>query len=343
MSNTFVRPHPQIAAANQRETLYAHLLATLPRLQQLPGVIGITLNGGLSRGFGDHLSEIDVTLYLTTATYSTWQKQQSLLATGITVLNGQLYDIKLVDFAAEVEQPWSDDACWDASYAEILYDPDQKIEALYAQKLAKPPSPEQAGGLMMSCWWHFRLAGDIWIHRGDPLQGHHTFNQAVIPLVKALFIANQEWIPHDKWLLHMSRTLAWQPQQWPQRLQQALSTGDFQLDSLRQRQQVIGELWVELDQYLIDHYWPGLPVHTMQRSFYFLLECLARNGVMSRAAWEAANGGSLFNVDPFHKLVTVDAETVRLDQERLLTLDPTALYEWHYAVAAAIRTTDTTT
>jgi len=35
----------------------------LPRFKEFPGVVGITLNGGLSRGYADHLSEIDVTFY----------------------------------------------------------------------------------------------------------------------------------------------------------------------------------------------------------------------------------------------------------------------------------------
>lgn len=331
------RPHVRLATVNQCAALRQHLSMTLPRFQRLPGVVGITLNGGLSRGYGDHLSEIDVTIYLTAAAYAAWQTSQSPIATGITVLDGQLYDIKVADYSAEAAQPWSSDACWDASYAEILHDPLGQIAELYAAKLASPPTPDQAGGLMMSCWWYFRLAGDIWIHRGDGRQGHHIFNQAIIPLVKALFIANGEWIPHEKWLLHMSQTLAWQPHAWCERLQAALSTGDFSLDSLRQRQQVIGALWAEVDRYLIDRYWPGLPVHVMQQSFYTLLATLNQRGTMSRAEWEAAGGGTLFNVDPFHKIVMVNDEQVCLDRKRLLALDPATMYAWHFAVAAAGR------
>ncbi len=331
------RPTVQLHSANRSADLRAHLATVLPMLQTLLGVVGITLNGGLSRGYGDHLSEIDLTLYLTVAAYADWQTHGSPLATGITVLDGQLYDIKVADYAAEAAQPWSDDACWDGSYAEILYDPEGLVAQLYAAKVAESPPLDMAGGLMMSCWWHFRLAGDIWIHRADPLQGHHILHQAVIPLVKALFVANREWIPHDKWLLHMSRTLAWQPAQWVARLQQALTTGDFSMQSLRERQQVIADLWTELDRHLIETYWPDLPVHVMQRSFYRLLEQLNQQGVMRRSAWAAAGGAALFNVDPFHKLVTVDGEFVALDRQRLLALEPTSMYAWHYAVAAAVR------
>jgi len=331
------RPAVQIETRNHAAELRRHLFSLLPAWEALPGVIGITLKGGLSRGYGDHLSEIDVTLYLTSESFAQWQKQQSPLAQGITKFGGQLYDIKVIDFAAAQGQPWSSDTLWDASYAEILYDPDQQLTALFRERLAQRPRVDEAQGLMMSCWWSFRLAGDIWIHRRDVVQGHHHFNQAIIALTKALFVANQEWIPHEKWLFHLSRSLAWTPDQWGERLQAAMSTGDFTIDSLRQRQEIIAALWAELDSYLIARYWPDLPVHMMQKSFYTLLRQLSEVGAMSLGAWAAAGGQSFFNVDPFHKIVTVDEQGVHLQRDRLLALQPEEIYEWHFAVAQAIR------
>lgn len=331
------RPVVQVQRSNQSAALRGHLMAQLPRLQALPGVIGITLNGGLSRGYGDHLSEIDVTLYLTSSTYAAWQRKQSPIAMGITVFDGQLYDVKLADYDAELAAQWSSDACWDASYAEILYDPNGQIAQLYGAQLAIPPLPEEGQGLMMNCWWHFQLAGDIWLHRGDALQGHYMMNQAVVALTKALFVANREWIPHEKWLFHMSRSLAWQPPAWNERLEEAFHSGAGDMDALRRRQIVIATLWQEIDCYLIDTYWPGLPVHGMQRSFYNLLATLNRTGVMSRADWERAGGNTLYNVDPFHKVVSVDEESIYLNRQQLLDLTPSALYSWHYAVAEALR------
>ena len=336
------RPTVQLQTLNQVKELRAHLDTTLPTLQAHPGLLGITLNGGLSRGYGDQLSEIDVTLYLAPETFAQWQTAQSPFAQGITKLDGQLYDIKVVDFTAEQSKPWASDTLWDASYAEILYDPDQQLAPLFAERLAQRPPPDEAQGYLMSCWWYFQLAGDIWIHRGDVVQGHHLFNQAVVALLKALFIANGEWIPHEKWLFHLSRTLAWTPEQWPERLQAAMNTGDFTIDSLRRRQGVIAALWTELDTYLIERYWPDLPVHVMQKSFYTLLQQLNQAGSLSHEAWTAASGHSLFNLDPFHKIVTVDEQGVHLQRERLLALQPEAIYAWHFAVAEAVRSSMTT-
>lgn len=331
------RPTVQLQTPNHVKELRAHLYTRLPTLQALPGVVGITLNGGLSRGYGDQLSEIDVTLYLTSATFAQWQTEQSPFAQGITKLDGQLYDLKVVDFTTEQSKPWASDTLWDASYAEILYDPEQQLTTLFAERLAHRPTPDDAQGHMMSCWWYFQLAGDIWIHRGDVLQGHHLFNQAVVALLKALFIANGEWVPHEKWLFHLSRTLAWTPKEWPEQLQAAMSTGDFTIDSLCNRQRVIAALWADVDTYLIARYWPDLPVHVMQKSFYTVLQQLSQAGTLSHEAWAAAGGHTFFNLDPFHKIVTVDEQGIHLQRERLFALQPEAIYAWHFAVAEAVR------
>ena len=116
-----------------------------------------------------------------------------------------------------------------------------------------------------------------------------------------------------------------------------MSTGDFTVDSLRNRQCVIAALWTELDTYLIERYWPALPVHVMQKSFYTLLEQLSQAGSLSHEAWAAAGGHSFFNLDPFHKIVTVDEQGVHLQREHLLALQPEAIYAWHFAVAEAVR------
>ena len=220
------RPQVHINTTNHNTTLRHHLDTTLPRFIALPGVVGLTLNGGLSRGYADHLSEVDLTVYLTPEAFTSWHQGKSPVAVGITMLDGQLYDIKYVNYDHEQGRQWDVVTLWDASYAEILYDPHHLLQALFAEKLKDAPEPGQAEGLMMGCWWHYELAGEIWIHRGDAVQGHAMLNEAVILLVRALFIANREYIPHEKWLLHMSRSLAWTPAEWGARLSTAMSTGD---------------------------------------------------------------------------------------------------------------------
>jgi hypothetical protein len=261
------RPHVQLQTKNEIEQFKLHLAAVSNMLMAKPGVIGITLNGGMSRGYADHLSEIDITLYLESATYQVWQAGNSPVPYGICVVEDMLYDVKVVDFKTEQVRAWESDALWDASYAKILYDPDDRIAQLLRGKLATFPRPQEAERELFSCWWYFQLAGDIWIHRGDALQGHFMFNQAVVSLIKALFIANGEFVPHEKWLVHMSRTLTWTPEDWEERLGQAMFTGKLTTRGLRQRQAVIEELWSDVDDHIRLQF-PDLPVFVMQKTLY---------------------------------------------------------------------------
>lgn len=329
------RPFVQVVGTNLVEPLRQHLAAQLPIFKAIPGLVGITLNGGLSRGYADHLSEIDVTLFLNAATYREWQTQRSPVALGITVIDGQVYDIKAVDIDQEWVRVWESDALWDASYAEILYDSEGAVQRLYAEKLASRPSAESAGGFMMSCWWYYRLAGDIWIERGDVVQGHAMLNQAAVNLVKAIFCANQEFIPHEKWLFHMSRSLAWQPDNWPVRMAETLSTGDLSIQSMIERQRIIDSLWREVDVFLIAHYFADLPVHVMQRSTYQGLILLAQRRAIPLAEWQALGFGASFNYEPLHAVVRIENDTIMLDKEKLIRLSPDTFYAWHGAVAEA--------
>ncbi len=331
------RPQVQIESENKISTLRHHLEKMLPEFEALPGVIGLTLNGGLSRGYADHLSEIDVTIYLTSEAFVDWQSSKPPIAVGITKLAGQLYDIKYVDFRAESARDWDDTELWDASYAEILFDPEDLLHSVFSEKLAERPEPGKAGNLLMSCWWYFRLAGDSWIHRGDVLQGHHIFNQAVTALVQALFVANREYIPHEKWLLHLSRSLGWTPENWAERLQAAMSTGDLTVESLKSRQITIASLWREIDRYIIEKYYPYLPVHMMQKTSYERLKLLAKEGSISKGEWQMRTGSGVPGGDPFYPIFKFEDDELIFDLQALLAIDEDDMYNWHYEVLLAVK------
>jgi hypothetical protein len=330
------RPYVQLRTTNSVNHLRQHLAALLPMFEALPGVVGITLNGGMARGYADHLSEIDLTIYLQPTTYQLWQSGHAPIPLGIAVLEGALYDLKIIDFQAEQAAVWESDKLWDASYAEILYDPEGQIAQLIQAKVAQFPQPAEAEGALFNCWWYFRLAGDIWIHREDVLQGHLMFNQAVISLLKALFIANQEFIPHEKWLIHMSRSLAWQPNDWEARLQAAMSTGDMTISSLKQRQIHIAALWTDVDAYILQ-ICAKLPVHVMQKTFYTLLAMLAEKQTVTMTEWQTMASLEMLNRPPFYGLVAIVKDTIVLDRAKLLRTKPEALYAWHYEILSAVK------
>jgi len=331
------RPQVQIDKPNQIASLRAHLDPMLPQFTALPGLVGITLNGGLSRGYGDHLSEIDLTFYLNTATYQEWQAGQAPFGSGIQMLGGALYDLKAVDIEREKTRQWEDVALWDASYAEILHDPHGAIQTLLAQKLATIPSPLGAGSALFAAWWNYKLAGDIWIHREDPLQGHVMLNAAIMELVKALFYANGEYVPHEKWLIHMSRSLEWQPPNWIERLTTLLCDLTPTIEGMRQRQRGIAELWEAIDQHIIQAAAPDHPLPLMYKYFYDLMMRLVRDGPIPITEWNDITGLHTLNQAPFNACVAVRDGFVILDRARCAGLTTDDLYEWHYAIIHAVQ------
>ena len=331
------RPHVTIPTENRLLDLRRHLDRTLPVFTQIAGVEGVTLNGGMSRGYADHLSEVDVTLFLSEAASERYQQGMQMIPSGIVVLDGQLYDIKVCSLAAEMAAQWSDVARWDGSYAEILYDPVGKIAELFARHLAEAPRVEGAGGPLFECWWHFHLAGRIWIHRQDGLQAHLILNRAIEPLVKALFIANREYVPHEKWLIHMSRTLTWRPDRWEERLGLAMTIPEPTVAAAEARQRVIAELWDEIDRHAVAACCPELPVRLMQKGFYDLVKWLADRGEVTMAEWQGRSRGATLSATPFNVIARLEGDLIRVDRERLKALGPGDLDPWFYEVVEAVR------
>lgn len=326
------RPYVTVTSLNLLPGMLKELDERLPGFTALEGVCGITLNGGCSRGYADALSEIDLVFYLEARQYALWTGGCSPLPLGITRIGGYLYDIKAVSLEDELGKTWDSTALWDLSYARILYDPDGHIAGLIRTKLAERPGRLQAEGVMFSCWWHYRLAGDIWLHRGDTVQGHAMLNTAAAQLIEALFTANGEYVPHPKWLFHLSRTLQWTPAGWETGLMRIMDTGDFSPASLKNRQAAIDHYWHETDTYLISLECPGYPLHVMHKTFYDLLKLLLSHEALPVEAWTARAGLSLLSAEPFIRFTSVAGDRITVNKHKFFSISPGELYDWHASI-----------
>lgn len=326
------RPYVRVNAKNEMDRLMQHLNHMMPKFMQIEGLEGITLNGGLSRGFGDKLSEIDLTIFLSPETFNKWKKGKAPIPEGIAKFDAVLYDIKITNCEAEACKTYEDVALWDMSYAKILYDPLGKIKALYKSKLTGERDIDQAGEFLWPTYWNFKLAGDIWIHREDPLQGHLMLNEAIMPLVKSVFVANKEYIPHEKWLIHMSYTLNWTPLNWIERLKKAMSTNDFTLESLIQRQGAIKSLYEEIDQYIRQNYYDGFELACHQKWCYDLLKVLAEREAMPLDEWRTFASVADLNTDPLYHITEIRDGFVYLNKDKLAAMTENDMYAWHFEI-----------
>ena len=332
------RPYVTISINNEIEDFLKHLESKMPKFKSFPGVIGITLNGGLSRGFADHLSEIDITFYLDNESFKAWHNQKTPIPLGIVKFDNVLYDIKIINYEEEDKRKYGDIELWDLSYSKILFDPNNKIANLFKDKLSTRIDISKAVSLLWESYWTFKLAGNIWINRADPLQGHFVLNESIKPLIKSLFIVNKEHIPHEKWLAHMSYSLDWIPDKWKERLMKAMNTESFTVEGVKHRQLAIEDLWSEINDFINVKWYHGFNLSCHQKLFYDLLKQLVkRKSIPVNERYKMADL-SVLNMEPFHKITEICGHRIILNKERLLALKSEDLYSWHYEIVRGVIT-----
>jgi len=331
------RPYVNLNSENMIQKMLEAFNKSLDIFTALDGVVGITLNGGLSRGYGDYLSEIDVVIYLQEHRFMEYKNGLYPFALGITRIDGYLYDIKTANIERELERDYEPVALWDLSYAKIMYDPQSKLADFIKQKLSKTVDISQAGGLLWSAYWSYKLSGNIWIHRQDAVQGHFTLNNAINPLIGALFIANNEYIPHEKWLVHMSKSLSWTPEHWSERLKDAMNTGDFSFQSLVDRQNCIDDLWHEINRRLCDLSGFYSKLDFVQKGNYETLNRLVQKSEYTLAEWEAVSDLDSLNYEPIHSLFKRTGDMIIFSKSALLSLNPEDMYIWMYEIADEVK------
>lgn len=177
-----MRPYVNIKKVIIKDALLEHLNKTMPLLKSLKKLIGILLDGGLSRGYADHNSEIDLLIYLNDEYYNFYINGNLPFHEGIGYINGQLYDISILNYEEEKVNKTDTVGQWDLSYAKILFDTNDQIKEMIKRKLTKV-NPDDIGKYLFDVYWYAHLACGIWIEREDNHQGHYVLNQAVTPLL----------------------------------------------------------------------------------------------------------------------------------------------------------------
>ncbi|WP_167958394.1 hypothetical protein [Anaerosporobacter faecicola] len=330
------RPYVQAKGTNQVEELKEELRRHLPLFQQYEGIAGIMLDGGMSRGFADALSEIDVVLFLHKEEFNAYHSKLTPTALGITMIDNYLYDIKLCCYEEEMERSYGQLELWDLSYAQILYDPKKELQHLFDEKLKETVEPSTASGYLFDAWWHYRLAGDIWIAREDCGQGHYVLNAAIAPLLSALYIINKEYIPHEKWLIHMSRSLVWLPENYEQQLEQLLCVKDFTLPSLKDRQTAFHQLWNQLDEKLCTMTSCPAGLNLMHQGAYQSLYELYEEGEISLTDWCKCHSIEELNYDPLNKIAKLEQDSIVFQYDRLQSLTEQDMYSWFYQLVKVL-------
>lgn len=333
------RPTVSIMKDSCLNELMDALNKNMNKIKEFDKIAGIMLDGGMSRGYADYLSEIDVVIFLHESAIKSYNEKKTPISLGITMIDGYLFDIKTVNYEEELQLDYDSTALWDLSYAKIIYDNNEELKTLFEKKLERKSEVCQAEGLMFDAWWNYRLAGDIWIHREDTLQGHYCLNNAVKPLISSLFIANKEYIPHDKWLIHMSRTLEWKPDNYDEMLTMILGTGDLSLESLYKRQKSIEKLWNAIDIHICEMIGFNKGLKLMQKGLYQTLEKIVKEGEFTIAEWNKFSSLADLNHEPFFSIAEIKEGKVIIDKEKINTIGEQEMYYWFFDILKAVRQT----
>lgn len=327
----------KIRKENRVDDLINHLEAHMHELIN-DDVIGVTLNGGLSRGYGDHLSEIDVTVYMNDKGFKTFNEGLYNIKEGICVIEGQLYDVKLLNYETELNRTMSVmTELWDMKHAKILYDPDKRIEGLIEKHLERKVSFDDASGPLFVYWWHYKLAGDIWIHREDPFQGHFILNEGVKHLLKVLYLINKQYVPHEKWLVHNLYQLIWLPSASDILLKQVMDTGNMSMKSLKKRQESFDQIFQAIHHYLLlqDKFPEGID-GTMYNVYKKLMVIVSADKHPIQD-FKQKYGMAILHSDPFADILNIQGDFVIVDKVKLYEIKSEDMYSWHYQILDEVR------
>ena len=216
----------------QADGIVCHLV------QEAPHVVAVLLSGSLARGTADHLSDIDMTVFV----------RREHIKAGIPALPDEcLSPAAWVDLPVHCLERWMDPRNdeliwtmtnrWDKSHAKILHDPQGEALRLLAKKLVFRPGELRAlKREARECMWFVRGVAGSWVERGDLVAAHYCVDHGVDRLLDYLFLKNRQFIPYEKWKLPYVRQLPALPHDFDARLQPALLVREVSEAELRRRQ-----------------------------------------------------------------------------------------------------------
>ena len=246
--NRRYRPYGKLPS----DSLYSDMLENahdyVKRLSKFPEVIGITLSGGLSRGYADGLSEIDLNVYLTPEACIEWSMGKGPIPHGDHLGTKYHMDVSFLNLEKEYESNWNLLKKWDTSYTKILYDPLGKLEALFENKDVFTAEEKYSLALTnyLDCVYFADIVVRQWTLRKDPMVANQMISKAIPSLCNLLFLANDEYPPFEKWLVNYSYSLEWKPVNWESRLRELTLIKEISLKAAEKRSKDLMKLYHEV-------------------------------------------------------------------------------------------------
>lgn len=242
------RPYGRVPVENSLNDMLEAVDFYVEQLSSNTDVEAISLGGGLSRGFGDSLSEIDLNVYVKPEILNDWEMGKGPIPHGDYLGDKYHMDVSFFSIDTEKEKEWILLQKWDSSYVKILYDPEEKLNNLLSSKDVFTAKEKYQVALTnyLNCVYHGDIIVRQWILRQDPLVANQILSNGINSLCILLFLANDEYPPFDKWLINYSYSLSWKPEDWETRLNEITLIQEISFDELERRKTVFKELYLDI-------------------------------------------------------------------------------------------------
>jgi predicted nucleotidyltransferase len=224
------------------------------RISPLEGVAGIVYIGGLTRGFADKYSDVDIIVFL--------GKKDEELKERIRKIGPEEERQSGLDIDLEIHcladfKKWKLDEIdiWDFSKAEIVFDPHGETGTLLKTKLHVPKNfwlKKLAAYAEYIKWYccppkeDIGTIAEMWVERGDLLSAHYCINYAIDLALGILYALNDEFMPAQKWRLYYSYKLRWLPADYKKLMEEAATVKSLSMQDLSRRIKALRKLWNEI-------------------------------------------------------------------------------------------------
>jgi predicted nucleotidyltransferase len=217
------------------------------------GVAGVILIGGLTRGFADKYSDVDM-ITLLSRKDENLRKKLKEIGSDEQKRSGIDIDLEvhfLEDFRA---RKWDEMFKWDLSHAKIVLDPEKEIQRMLTEKL-KVSKVFWLKRIVICSeylkWYccppkeHMGTMVEAWVERGDMVSAQYCLSYAFDLLIRIMFALNKEFLPAPKWRVFYSYTLRWLPTDYKKLLKKALTIMGFSKHDLNRRMKALKQIWRE--------------------------------------------------------------------------------------------------
>ena len=339
------RPRPTVSGANESEAFLQQAQQFAARFAGVEGVVGVLLTGGAARGYADHFSELDLAIYLSRPLFEDWTRRGNApLPEGDSLVESWHVDLDYFCYEDELEGEWEHSKRWDRSYAVVLVDPQGLLREMLDRKAVLDVDEKRrltSRYLVLYGEYFCDVVARSWVDRGDLLAAHDCLNVTLDILIKAVFLANDELVPFEKWVLNLSYTLDWTPGDWRRKVEEALLVREISGAEVERRRALISGLLVECRRRLIGEQAGDLGAVEARK--LAVLRAIRESGAMPVEEFDRRLGVRALIQSPLFHLLRREArdgeEWVVLDEERLrdrAARDFEGFLDWNRALLRAL-------